>query len=308
MPLTTTRPLQAKSTSTAFSKLPSSRSSSSPAMACASICSTRRARFEAHDVPQLRTSSPTCFNLFSRAASCESGKAFEPSESAAAGFSCVSRKIPSTPAARSGARQCFDKFRLASAGVALAAGQLHRVGHVIDHGVSEFLHYRKRAHVHYQIVIAEGGAALGEDNVVDFPRRQFFLLRCPFPREKGTGPFLTLIVRPVLARGHQQIGLARQKRGNLQHVADFRGGSGLGALMNISEDRHVKLFFDFRQDAQAFRGSRAAKRFQRRAVGLVIGGLENIRYAAIGGDARDLLGHRAGVGFAFNHARPGNQE
>src|SRR5207249_11448182 len=57
-------------------------------------------RFQAHDdVLQRRTTVLRLFNFKSSACSSESGKAFGPSERAAAGLSCVSRKTPSTPAA-----------------------------------------------------------------------------------------------------------------------------------------------------------------------------------------------------------------
>src|SRR5579864_7351584 len=54
---------------------------------------------QAHGKLQRRTTVESSFNRLSRTGSCESGSALGPSDSAAAGFSCVSRKIPSTPAA-----------------------------------------------------------------------------------------------------------------------------------------------------------------------------------------------------------------
>src|SRR5256885_13377751 len=48
---------------------------------------------------QRRTNAANSFSRDSKPASCERGKAFAPSESAADGLSCVSRKMPSTPAA-----------------------------------------------------------------------------------------------------------------------------------------------------------------------------------------------------------------
>src|SRR5215470_19005342 len=56
-------------------------------------------RLQAHEALQRRTTELRLFNLRSSAPRCASGKAFGPSERAAAGLSCVSRKIPSTPAA-----------------------------------------------------------------------------------------------------------------------------------------------------------------------------------------------------------------
>ena len=92
-----------------------------------------------------------------------SGSAFIPSESAFAGLSWTSRKIPSTPAA-SRARERLDEFRLAAAGFSFAARQLHGMGHVEDHRVSELAHDGKRAHIHHEILIAERAATLGEND------------------------------------------------------------------------------------------------------------------------------------------------
>ncbi len=42
---------------------------------------------------------------------------------------------------------------------------------------------------------------------------------------------------PRAARGYQQVGLARKKRRDLQHVADFSDRPHLRNLMDIGEDR-----------------------------------------------------------------------
>src|ERR1700730_9699382 len=54
---------------------------------------------EAHGALQRRTSEESSLSRASKPASCESGRAFAPSERATAGLSCVSRKMPSMPAA-----------------------------------------------------------------------------------------------------------------------------------------------------------------------------------------------------------------
>src|SRR5580704_13485011 len=56
-------------------------------------------RIEAHCTLQPRTSAEICLSFPSSAGNSASGNAFVPSESALAGFSCTSRKIPSTPTA-----------------------------------------------------------------------------------------------------------------------------------------------------------------------------------------------------------------
>src|SRR6266853_889959 len=56
-------------------------------------------RVQAHFSLQRRTTELSPFNFVSKLRRCDNGRAFGPSESALAGLSCVSRKIPSTPAA-----------------------------------------------------------------------------------------------------------------------------------------------------------------------------------------------------------------
>ena len=63
-----------------------------------------------------------------------------------------------------GAGKCLDEFGLAAARVTLAAGELDGMGDVIDHGVAEFCEDGEGAHVHDEIVVAEAGAAFGEDD------------------------------------------------------------------------------------------------------------------------------------------------
>ena len=66
-------------------------------------------------------------------------------------------------------------------------------------------------------------------------------------------------------------------------------------------------FLIFAEDAQTFLQSRAAIGRDRGAVGLVVGSFENVGHAQIGGDCAQTLGHAHRVSFAFDHARPGDQ-
>ena len=66
--------------------------------------------------------------------------------------------------------------------------------------------------------------------------------------------------------------------------ADFGGGCGLGGVVDVGEDREIQIGFDFSEDAQAFCQSRAAKGFYRGTVGFVVGGFEDVRHAAVGGN------------------------
>src|SRR6267154_2284653 len=198
MPVTTTRPLQANKTSTAFSKLASRRASTSW-MACASMRSTRRA---------------------------------------------VSRLISRSSAAR----------------MALPAGKLHGMRYVKNYRVARPLQDRERAHIHNQVLVAERGAALGENDffipgalhllhdIAHIPRRQKLRL---FHIDNPAG----------LGRGDQQISLPRQKRGNLQHIANFRRRSSLRRFMDVGEYGQFQFRLNFAENAQTFLQTRAAESF-----------------------------------------------
>ena len=73
-----------------------------------------------------------------------------------------------------GAGERFDEFGLAAAGVALAAGELHGVRDVEDDRIAEFVQDREGAHVDDEILVAEGGAAFGEDDFVVAGGGDFF--------------------------------------------------------------------------------------------------------------------------------------
>src|SRR3546814_15947701 len=63
------------------------------------------------------------------------------------------------------ARQHRDELALAAAAAALPARQLYRVGGVEHHRAAGVAHYRQRAHVADQVVVAEAGAALADHDV-----------------------------------------------------------------------------------------------------------------------------------------------
>ena len=73
----------------------------------------------------------------SSAFSFDSVYALGPSESARAGFSWTSMKIPSTPAATPAGPSVSMKWALAAGAVSEAAGPLHAVGDVEDDRVAE---------------------------------------------------------------------------------------------------------------------------------------------------------------------------
>src|SRR6266436_10012793 len=206
-----------------------------------------------------------------------------------------------------GARQWLNELRLAAAGMALPAGKLYGMRHVKNYRVARPLQDRERAHIYNQVLVAERGAALRENDffipgalhllhdVAHVPRRQKLrLLHIDNPAGLG--------------RGDQQIGLPRQEGGNLQHVANFRRGSSLRRFMDVGEYGQFQFRLDFAENAQTFLQTRAAESFYRGAIGFVVGGFEDVGNSGIGGDLGNFFRHDPRVYFAFNHARARDQK
>src|SRR6266700_3969870 len=78
--------------------------------------------------------------------------------------------------------------------------------------------------------------------------------------------------------------------------------------MYVRQDWQLQFLFDLAQNPQTLLQPGPAKRLQRRPVGLVVGGFEDVRESRIGCDLCDFLRHHPRVPFAFYHARPGDQK
>ena len=108
--------------------------------------------------------------------------------------------------------------------------------------------------------------------------------------------------------GDEQVGLAAEEGGNLEDVAGFGDGGAVRGLVHVGEDGKVRLFGDAAEDAGAFDEAGAAKARDRGAVGLVVGGLEDVGDAEIAGDALDGIGHHARVLLTLDDAGAGDEE
>ena len=73
--------------------------------------------------------------------------------------------------------------------------------------------------------------------IFSLPVLATFSAALPISHGERNWPFLMLTTRPGAAHGDQQIGLAREERGNLQHVADFGGRADLRNFVNVRENR-----------------------------------------------------------------------
>ena len=203
-------------------------------------------------------------------------------------------------------RERLDVFRLPGRDAVACARQLQAVRRIINDRIAERSQHRKRAHVDDQVVVAEAEAALGDEHlrVARFDDLGNRVLHVG-GREKL--PLLQIDRPPGLRRGHDEVGLPRKERGNLQHVGDLRDRRRLIGLVDVGEDRHAEALLDARQDFQSFFDAGTAKRFQGRAIRLVVRRFEDERHAAARCDLCERLGNHRRVRVAFDDARSGNQ-
>ena len=204
------------------------------------------------------------------------------------------------------AREDGDEFRLTAGDSVGGGGCLDGMSAVEDYG-RERAHDGQRAHIDDEIVIAETGTALGErdarvaggGHLLDSVAHVFGGDELTLFHIDGTAGF---------AGGDQQIGLSAEKSGNLEDVAGFGDLRAVCGLVYIGEDGEMCVFGDAAQDARAFGEAGSAEAGDRGAVGLVVGGLEDVWHAEIAGDALDGIGHHAGVLLALDDAGAGDKK
>ena len=122
-----------------------------------------------------------------------------------------------------GPRQGGDEFSLTSGAIALAARLRHRMRGVEHHRTTDLRHDRQRAHVVDQGVVAERDPAFAGHDVDAAGLDRFGNDVGHVPRRKE-GSFLDVqrLARP--RRGDDQVSLAAEKGGYLQHVRDLGHG------------------------------------------------------------------------------------
>jgi len=111
-----------------------------------------------------------------------------------------------------------------------------------------------------------------------------------------------------LARSDEQIGLAAEESGNLEHVDGLGGDFAVCGLVDISEDGKAGVFGDAAKDTRAFFEARAAKASRAGAIRFVVAGFEDVGNSEIRGDALQGFGHLEGVGFRLDDAGTGDEE
>jgi len=104
------------------------------------------------------------------------------------------------------------------------------------------------------------------------------------------------------ACGNQKIGLTTEKRWDLQDIDSFCRNFAMAGFMDISEHGKACRFGEATEKFCPFDQPWAAEAVDRGSVGLIVGSLEDTRYAEVGGNALDRVRHRANVGLALDDA------
>jgi len=138
-------------------------------------------------------------------------------------------------------RQVGHHIPLAAGRGSHAARQLHRMRGVKNNRISHRPHDRKRAHIENQVVVSEGRAAFGDQNI-------FIAGRLNLPDDVGHVPgrkklsFLHVHDLRLFRDLHDKIRLPAQKRGHLHHIQDAGRFVNFFKPMHIGKDRRADFF------------------------------------------------------------------
>ena len=205
-----------------------------------------------------------------------------------------------------GTREQRNEFRLAAAGAVGCRGLLHGVGGIEDDG-REVAHDGERAEIDYEVVVAEGGTALGKEYAFVAGGADFFDAVAHVPRGDKLA-FLDVDGAAGFAGGNEQIGLTAKECGNLEDVDGLRGDFTLRGLVHVGKDRQAGRAGDAAEDAGAFNEAGTAKALDAGAIGFVVAGFEDEGDVEVGGYALDGFGEGKGVVLGLDDAGAGDEK
>src|SRR5450755_3498652 len=113
---------------------------------------------------------------------------------------------------------------------------------------------------------------------------------------------------PALRRSYKKIGLPAKKCRNLKNVDRFGHTWNVRYLMHVGQHRDTNFTANLAKDLEAQFQPRPPEGADRGAVGLVVGGLENVWQLLVARNGRNRFRHPQRMPFAFDHAGSGNEE
>jgi hypothetical protein len=148
------------------------------------------------------------------------------------------------------------------------------MGGVEDDRGTQLAHLDQTTIVDDKAMVAEGVSSLCQQHVVVAAVADL-LQGVPHVLGREELSLLDVDDPAGLGRGHQKVGLTAQERRDLQDVADFAGGGGLCALVDIGQHRQLELVPHRREHGESDVEARAAIAVDRGPVGLVEARLEH---------------------------------
>ena len=126
---------------------------------------------------------------------------------------------------------------------------------------SELAHDSQRPHVHHQIVVAETRPAFGEKYPIVARSPAFF--NCMFHVPRRDELALLNIYRPLAhGCGDDQVGLAAEKRRNLQHICDLGDLGDIRRFVHVGKHGNLYFIFNLFENAQPLNQPRARESFR----------------------------------------------
>src|SRR3989442_7575779 len=307
-PVTPTRPVQANSASTARSKLPSMRGTRSR-IARASISSTLRA--VSRDIASHPTSGGRG-GVYPQEPGEEGLQPVQPVGVGAVGEGAGRILVDlHEEAVHAGGharrRQRVDEMPIAPGAVAETPWPLHAVRDVEHDREAEGAQGGERAHVHDQVVVAEGEAPLGHHHLAVARGRGLVERALHVPRGHELA-LLDVDDAPRTRRLDDEIGLPAEEGGDLEDVGHLRRLLHLRHLVHVGEDRDAVPRTHAGEDLEALVDPGAAVRAQAGPVRLVVAGLEHEGDPQRGRDLLEAPGELRGMARVLDHARAGDQE
>jgi len=102
--------------------------------------------------------------------------------------------------------------------------------------------------------------------------------------------------------------LTREESRDLEHIHHFGGVGCFLYVVDISEHGHADFSFHFGEYFHSFFEAWTAERLERRAVGFIVGGLEDEEYAESVAYFFQVLGNEEAHGLVLNDAGTGVEE
>ena len=254
MPVTMTRPRHSKSSWTARSKSPSSRSTR-PRIACRlgleDLAGELERRWRCRVMPTAPRAMSWIFTSRWSSGSSRSSRSAFCASLFAARWILVDLHEHAVHAGRdAGRRHRLDVLGLAGGDAVPAAGQLQAVGDVVDDGIAERAQHREGAHVDDEVVVAEAEAALGDDDVASCRLPVTFSIACRMSSGARNCPFLMLTTRPVRAAATSRSVCRDRNAGICSTSATSAAGRRLRRLMDVGEDRDLAPLLDARRGSR----------------------------------------------------------